>query len=83
MSSSGYRTSGLRFEPLELHDDPYPIYRRLRDECPVYDDPEGRFCGALAPRGRAGGGARLAAVLEREGNDLDEISRSCSRRPAS
>jgi hypothetical protein len=31
----------LVFEPLELRDDPYPLYRRLRDEQPVYADPDG------------------------------------------
>jgi len=24
--------------------DPYPLYRRLRDEAPLYRDPQGRFC---------------------------------------
>ncbi|MDJ0787406.1 MAG: hypothetical protein QNK05_11405, partial [Myxococcota bacterium] len=27
----------IAFDPFELRDDPYPIYRRLRDEAPVHD----------------------------------------------
>jgi cytochrome P450 len=27
----------------EIFEDPYPVYRRLRDEAPVYPDPDGRW----------------------------------------
>jgi cytochrome P450 len=30
------RASALEFDPLAAHEDPYPIYRRLRDEAPVH-----------------------------------------------
>ena len=30
----------LAFDPLALQDDPYPLYRRLRDEAPVHHAPE-------------------------------------------
>jgi cytochrome P450 len=35
----------VEFNPYdpELHDDPYPVYRRLRDEFPVHHNPELRF----------------------------------------
>jgi len=34
--------TGLRFNPYdyELHDDPYPVYARLREEAPLYHDGE-------------------------------------------
>ena len=35
----------LEFNPYDpaLHEDPYPVYRRLRDEFPVHHNPELRF----------------------------------------
>lgn len=35
----------VHFSPYayEFHEDPYPIYRQLRDEAPVYHDPEADF----------------------------------------
>jgi cytochrome P450 len=32
----------LEFDPDDpaLHEDPYPVYRRLRDELPVHHDPD-------------------------------------------
>lgn len=32
--------AAVRYDPFsyEIHEDPYPIYKRLRDESPVYDD---------------------------------------------
>ena len=74
MSSSGYRTSGLLFEPLELHEDPYPIYRRLRDERPVYADPDGRFW-ALSRHADVQAAARdWQRFSSAAGNDLDDTS---------
>lgn len=41
---SGVNAAGvLSYNPLLLEDDPYPVYRRLRDEAPVY-------CGVTAAR---------------------------------
>ena len=35
----------LVFDPYgyEFHEDPYPLYRRLRDEAPAYHNPDGDF----------------------------------------
>src|SRR5215510_9462020 len=34
------RAPSIDFDPLASHDDPYPLYRRLRDEAPVhYSEP--------------------------------------------
>ncbi len=74
MYSSDYRTSGVVFEPLGLHDDPYPIYRRLRDEYPVYADPGGRFW-ALSRHADVQAAARdWERFSSAEGNDLDDTS---------
>ena len=39
------RAEPVRYDPFswEIHADPYPIYRRLRDEAPVYRDEAGGF----------------------------------------
>jgi hypothetical protein len=64
----------LVFEPLERQDDPYPLYRRLRDEQPVYADPDGRFW-ALSRHGDVQAAARdWARFSSAEGNDLDDTS---------
>jgi cytochrome P450 len=38
-------TSELKYSPFSkaIFDDPYPVYRRLRDEAPVYRDPDDRW----------------------------------------
>jgi cytochrome P450 len=38
-------STNLRYSPYSkaVFDNPYPVYRRLRDECPVYRDPEERW----------------------------------------
>ncbi len=38
-------TSELMYSPFSkaIFDDPYPVYRRLRDEAPIYRDPENRW----------------------------------------
>ncbi|MGV0695780.1 cytochrome P450 [Mycobacterium paraintracellulare] len=38
-------TSELMYSPFSkaIFDDPYPVYRRLRDEAPVYRDPDSRW----------------------------------------
>ncbi len=37
------RSMSFEFDPFASHADPYPMYRRLRDEAPVYYSPERRF----------------------------------------
>ncbi|MGB8880306.1 MAG: hypothetical protein WCD11_28625, partial [Solirubrobacteraceae bacterium] len=62
------------FEPLEPDDDPYPLYRRLRDERPVYADPGGRF-RALSRHADVQATARdWRRFSSAEGNDLDDTS---------
>jgi cytochrome P450 len=64
----------LVFEPLERQDDPYPLYRRLRDEQPVYADPDGRFW-ALSRHADVQAAARdWERFSSAEGNDLDDTS---------
>jgi cytochrome P450 len=64
----------LVFEPLELRDDPYPLYRRLRDEQPVYADPDGKFW-ALSRHADVQAAARdWQRFSSAEGNDLDDTS---------
>jgi hypothetical protein len=43
--SQGASPDGVRFDPYsyEVHEDPYPVYRRLRDEAPAYLDPDRGF----------------------------------------
>jgi cytochrome P450 len=64
----------LVFEPLASLDDPYPLYRRLRDERPVYADPGGRFW-ALSRHADVQAAARdWERFSSAEGNDLDDTS---------
>ncbi len=64
----------LVFEPLEPRDDPYPLYRRLRDEQPAYADPHGRFW-ALSRHAEVQAAARdWKRFSSAEGNDLDDTS---------
>jgi cytochrome P450 len=64
----------LSYEPLELSDDPYPLYSRLRDEAPVYAgrSEAGRFW-ALSRFDDVQAAARnWGAFSSAEGNDLDD-----------
>lgn len=64
----------LVYEPLRLHDDPYPLYRRLRDEAPVYADSSGRFW-ALSRYADVQAAARdWETFSSAEGNDLDHTA---------
>jgi cytochrome P450 len=64
----------LVYEPLRLHEDPYPLYRRLRDEAPVYADVSGRFW-ALSRYGDVQAAARDCGTFSSaEGNDLDQTA---------
>jgi cytochrome P450 len=67
-------TGEFVFEPLELHDDPYPLYRRLREERPAYADPDGRFW-ALSRHADVQAAARdWQRFSSAEGNDLDDTA---------
>jgi cytochrome P450 len=66
--------AGPVYEPLQLHEDPYPLYRRLRDEAPAYADPAGRFW-ALSRYADVQAAARdWRAFSSAQGNDLDETA---------
>lgn len=64
--------ASVRWDPLVPLDDPYPVYRRLRDEAPLYHDEE-RGIWAFS---RFDDVHRVARDWEtyssREGNDLDD-----------
>jgi cytochrome P450 len=66
--------SPLRWDPLVTLDDPYPIYRRLRDEAPLYHDLE-RDIWAFSRYDDVQAAARdwgTYASGEAGGNDLDD-----------
>jgi cytochrome P450 len=59
----------------DFHEDPYPYYRRLRDEAPVYRNDELKFW-ALSRHGDVLDGFRNSTVLSNaDGVSLDPISR--------
>jgi cytochrome P450 len=63
--------SPLRYDPLQLHEDPYPLYRRLRDEAPVYRSEE-RDCWVLSRYEDVQAAARDWETFRNgEGNTLD------------
>jgi cytochrome P450 len=64
--------SPLHYEPLQLHDDPYPLYRRLRDEAPLFYNAE-RGCWVLSRYDDVQAAARDWETFSlAEGNDLDD-----------
>lgn len=64
----------LVFEPLELHDDPYPLYRRLRAEAPAYADPGGRFWALTRYVDVQAAARDWRRFSSAEGNDLDDTA---------
>ena len=70
-TSSGTLMSPLRYDPLQLHEDPYPLYRRLRDEAPVYRSEE-RDCWVLSRYEDVRAAARdWESFRNGDGNTLD------------
>jgi cytochrome P450 len=70
--------SDLALDPYDydFHEDPYPYYRRLRDEAPLYRNDELKFW-ALSRHGDVLQGFRNSTTLSnRYGVSLDPISRS-------
>ena len=68
------RPSPLTYEPLQPHDDPYPLYRRLRDEAPVFHNEE-LECWVLSRYDDVQGAARDWETFSlAEGNDLDNTA---------
>jgi cytochrome P450 len=71
-------TSDLVLDPYDydFHEDPYPYYRRLRDEAPLYRNDELKFW-ALSRHGDVLQGFRNSTALSNKyGVSLDPISRS-------
>jgi cytochrome P450 len=73
-AASARGAADLVYEPLQLHEDPYPLYRRLRDEAPVYADPAGGFW-VLSRYADVQAAARdWETFSSAEGNDLDQTA---------
>jgi cytochrome P450 len=71
-------TSDLVLDPYDydFHEDPYPYYRRLRDEAPLYRNDELKFW-ALSRHGDVLAGFRNSTALSNKyGVSLDPISRT-------
>ncbi len=71
-------TSDLVLDPYDydFHEDPYPYYRRLREEAPLYRNDELKFW-ALSRHGDVLAGFRNSTALSNKyGVSLDPISRS-------
>ena len=71
-------TPGLVLDPYDydFHEDPYPYYRRLRDEAPLYRNDELKFW-ALSRHGDVLQGFRNSTALSNaHGVSLDPVSRS-------
>lgn len=67
--------ASLRWDPLLPLDDPYPVYRRLRDEAPLYHD-EGRDMWALSRFDDVHAAAKdwdtFSSAAGGQGNDVDD-----------
>lgn len=77
MSSSTAGTSALVLDPYDydFHEDPYPYYRRLRDEAPLYRNEELGFW-ALSRHADVLAGFRNSTTLSNKfGVSLDPVSR--------
>lgn len=78
MISQTGATSDLVLDPYDydFHEDPYPYYRRLRDEAPLYRNDELNFW-ALSRHGDVLAGFRNSTALSNKyGVSLDPISRN-------
>ena len=73
---------GVYYDPydVEINADPYPTFRRLRDEAPIYYN-EQYDVWALSPRRRRGGADRLEDLLVRRAATSSRSSRRTSRGP--
>jgi len=71
--SSG--TGPLRWDPLVVLDDPYPTYRRLRDEAPLYHNEELGFWALSRHQDVLQGFRNSTSLSNRDGVSLDPVSR--------
>jgi cytochrome P450 len=77
MSGSAYDAAPPappHFDPLQLYDDPYPLYRRLREEAPLYYSRE-RDCWVVSRYEDVSAVARdWETYTSTEGDDLDDTT---------
>jgi cytochrome P450 len=59
----------------DFHEDPYPYYRRLRDEAPLYRNEELKFWALSRHRDVLQGFRNSTALSNRDGVSLDPVSR--------
>src|SRR5689334_10537365 len=72
------RTVDLVFDPYDydLHEDPYPYYRRLRDEAPLYRNDKLNFWALARHRDVLQGFRNSTDLSNKHGVSLDPISRN-------
>jgi len=82
VGSSASTDPAIGWDPLLPLDDPYPVYRRLRDEAPVFHHRE-RDVWALSRWDDVQAAAKdwetYSSSVGGTGNDLDEIGRASCR----
>ena len=76
--SLGQRPGDLVLDPYDydFHEDPYPYYRRLRDEAPLYRNDELKFWALSRHRDVLQGFRNSTMLSNSDGVSLDPISRS-------
>jgi cytochrome P450 len=67
-------TRPVSYQPLRLYDDPYPLYRRLRDEAPVYRGHEGKFWVLSRYEDVQAAARDWETFSSAQGNDLDDTA---------
>ncbi|ORA32282.1 cytochrome P450 [Mycobacterium aquaticum] len=72
------KTAELVFDPYDydLHEDPYPYYRRLRDEAPLYHNDKLNFWALSRHSDVLRGFRNSTALSNKHGVSLDPISRN-------
>lgn len=60
----------------DFHEDPYPYYRRLRDEAPLYRNDERKFWALSRHKDVVAGFRNSVALSNKHGVSLDPISRN-------
>ena len=77
MSLIGQRPGDLVLDPYDydFHEDPYPYYRRLRDEAPLYRNDELKFWALSRHRDVLQGFRNSTVLSNSDGVSLDPISR--------
>ncbi|MDT0488753.1 cytochrome P450, partial [Streptomyces sp. DSM 41640] len=68
----------LIFDPYDydFHEDPYPYYKRLRDEAPIYHNEELKFWALSRHKDVVAGFRNSVTLSNKHGVSLDPISRN-------